>query len=334
MDLAKMGLGQEGNGMTKRAGPSPGRSRWRRGLFAAFSAVIFVWASRVLFHEFRSMSWSAVEAAVLQWRGRFPLAVALCGLSFAMVGLIEWRGLRWAGTRVPIGQAFKVSFIANGFAHSLGAAALIAGAVRARLYARHGVGLTTSAAITAFQTATSTSGVAALVGVAGLAGYGGRLGPGPIIGAFSFAGVGLYLLACALARGRLRLWAYSFALPTVKDALIQIGLGAADNALAIGALWVLLPPRSVAYPSFVGDYVIAYVGGALSGIPGGAGPFEGLLVKLLPSLDRAGLGAAFLGFRLIFNLAPLVGAAVLMLAEAAGDRRRTSQVSDAATIAP
>jgi uncharacterized membrane protein YbhN (UPF0104 family) len=299
------------------------RQSWMRGLFAIFSAIVFVVAAIVLYNAFHTLNWRAIEASILQWRGRFVLAALLCSLSFGVVGLIEWRALRWAGSRISISQAFKVSFIANGLAHSLGAAAFVAAAVRGRLYARHGVGLTTSAAVTAFQTATSTSGVVALVGVACLTDY--RTDPlRSGMGVLMLGAVALYLLACGLVRGNVRLWAYTFELPTIKGALVQIGLGAVDNALAIGSLFVLLPPKSVTYPTFVGDYAVAYVGGALSGIPGGAGPFEGLLVKLLPTLDLAGLGAAMLGFRLIFNLAPLLGAGVLFLIALAQDRGRIS----------
>ena len=292
---------------------------WKRGLLASFSVIIFIVAASVLYNAFHSLNWGAVEASIFQWRGRFLLAVLLCSLSFGVVGLIEWRALRWAGSGLSLGQAFKVSFVANGLAHSLGAAAFVAAAVRGRLYARHGVGLTTSAAVTAFQTATSTSGVVALVGVACLIDYRGHA-PWSFIGVLLLGGVALYLLACGLFRGSVRLWAYSFKLPTLKGALVQIGLGAADNALAIGSLFVLLPPKSVTYATFVGDYVIAYVGGALSGIPGGAGPFEGLLVKLLATLDLAALGAAMLGFRLIFNFAPLLGAGALFLVALVRDR--------------
>lgn len=139
--------------------------------------------------------------------------------------------------------------------------------------------------------------------------YGG--GPGPTIGALTLHALALYLAACSLSRGVLRLWGHPFALPHLRDAMAQVALGAADNALAIGAFWMLLPPRAVMLPRFIVDYSVAYVGGALSGVPGGAGPFEGLLVKLLPTLDKTSLAAAFLGFRLIFNLAPLILAAVL-----------------------
>jgi phosphatidylglycerol lysyltransferase len=255
------------------------------------------------------------------------VAAFLCGLSFATVGLIEWRALTWAGVNVPIGDALKISFVANGFAHSLGAAALVAGAVRARLYPRYGVGLTISAAVTAFQTTTSMVGVAALVGVACLLGHGPGGGSGLIVGALAVGSVALYLAACGVARGSLRLWKYRFTLPRIRDAAAQVLMGAVDNSLAIGALWILLPRRAVAYPTFVADYVVAYVVGAISGIPAGAGPFEGLLVKLLPTLDKAGLAAALLGFRLIFNLGPLVIAGILFAAELA--RRKRQKGSEA-----
>ena len=306
--------------MAMKPAPLHRPRKWKRVLFGTFSLIVFVVAAGVLYDAFRTLNWGAVAASILQWRGRFFLAATLCSLSFGVVGLIEWRALRWAGSRVSVGQAFKVSFIANGLAHSLGAAAFVAAAVRARLYARHGVGLTTSAAVTAFQTATSTSGVVALVGIACIIDYRGHA-PWSFIGVLMLGGLGLYLVACGLVRGSVQLWAYKFNLPTVKGAVVQIGLGAVDNALAIGSLFVLLPPKSVTYSTFVGDYVIAYVGGALSGIPGGAGPFEGLLVKLLPSLDLAGLGAAMLGFRLVFNLAPLCGAAAMLLIDFVRNRR-------------
>ena len=111
--------------------------------------------------------------------------------------------------------------------------------------------------------------------------YGG--GPGPTIGALTLRALALYLAACSLSRGVLRLWGHTFTLPRLRDAVGQVALDAVDNALAIGAFWMVLPPRAVVFPRFIIDYSVAYVRGALSGVPGGAGPFAGLLVKLLPA---------------------------------------------------
>ncbi len=297
------------------------RPRWVRVAFAVVSAAIFVFAIRILVVQFRSLRLVSVIAATHRWGGRLPLAIALCAGSFLVVGLIEWRAVRWAKTPVSMRVALGVSFVANGIAHSLGATALVAGAVRARLYARHGIGLTTSATVTAFQTVTSCVGFGALAGVAALAGLGPEGSATPLVGGLMIAGVAAYVLACLLARGSLKAFGRAFELPGVKDALAQVALGALDNGLAMAALWVLLPPRAVSYPRLVGDYAVAYLGGAVSGVPGGVGPFEGVLAGLLTSVDKASLLAALLGFRLCFYVLPLILAGLLFTAELVRDAR-------------
>jgi uncharacterized membrane protein YbhN (UPF0104 family) len=289
---------------------------------ALVPAAIFIFAARLLVLQFGSLRAGAVADAAGRWGGRLPLALVLCGLSFLVVGLIEWRALRWAKAPVRIGAALRVSFIANGLAHSLGATALVAGAVRARLYARDKVDLTTVATVTAFQAVTSGLGFATLAAIVALAAQAPAGAANPLIGGLMAAGVAAYVLACGLARGSLRLFGRSFELPAAGDALAQVGLGVLDNGLAMAAFWVLLPPGVVAYPRFVADYMLAYLGGALSGVPGGLGPFEGLMTHLLSSMDKAGLAAAFLGFRLVFYALPLALAGLLYLIELVRERRR------------
>jgi uncharacterized membrane protein YbhN (UPF0104 family) len=303
------------------------QGRWRRRGLTLFSLLVFAASAGLLFAQFRALSWAQVAGAGLRWRERALFAVLLCGLSFLVVGVIEWRALRWAGARAPLGLALRVSFIANGFAHCLGATALVAGAVRARLYARHDLDLTTAAAATVFQLSTSAWGFAALSGAALLTTP--RGGAGAVIGGLMLAALAVYLGLCTLARGSFQLFSHTWSLPGPKDALAQIGLGVVDNGLAMTILWVLLPVGQIAYPSFVTDYVAAYVGGALSSVPGGLGPFEGVLGRLLGTMDKPGLAAAFLGYRLIFYGLPLGLAACLYGAELVAERsvRRPSASS-------
>jgi uncharacterized membrane protein YbhN (UPF0104 family) len=282
--------------------------------------LVFALSARMLFGEFSALSWAAVADAVLRWRERLLYAVLLCGLSCLVVGVIEWRAMRWAGAPAPFGLALRVSFIANGFAHSLGATALVAGAVRARLYARHGVDMATAAAATVFQLSTSLAGFTALAGVALMA-TPGRGGASALIGGSMVAALALYLALCALARGSVRLFRHRLTLPSLTDALAQIVLGVLDNGLAMSILWVLLPAGQIAYPRFVADFVAAYVAGALSGVPGGLGPFEGVLSRLLTQVDKPGLAAAFIGFRLTFYVLPLLLAAGLYGADLIAERR-------------
>jgi uncharacterized membrane protein YbhN (UPF0104 family) len=307
------------------ANPIP-RRRWRRLIMGAFSAAIFIVAARMLILEFSALSWDQVVGKILLWRERSLWAVILCGLSFLTVGVIEWRALRWAGARIPFGPALSVSFIANGFAHSLGATALVAGAIRARMYARHHVDVATAAAATTYQLATSASGFAAIFGIAALRGQGMSGGPARYLGIASLLVLIAYIGACALVHGSVRLFGHRYALPSLKDAVAQLGLGIVDNALALSIFWVLIPPRTITYASFAVDYVLAYVGGALSGVPGGIGTFETVLARTITGVSHEDLAAAFLGFRLVFYVLPLLIAGLLYLLELARERRQSPSV--------
>ena len=79
------------------------------------------------------------------------LAVLFSALSFLLMGVVEWIGLRWAGARVSLPAATAGFIIASGIAHSLGSTLIVSGAIRARIYARYGVSLRQVAATTLFQ---------------------------------------------------------------------------------------------------------------------------------------------------------------------------------------
>ena len=55
------------------------------------------------------------------------------------------------------------------------------------------------------------------------------------------------------------------------SAVLQLIVGAVDNGIAAGIVWVLLPHGAVSYASFIGAYALACVIGLISSVPGGAG---------------------------------------------------------------
>jgi uncharacterized membrane protein YbhN (UPF0104 family) len=236
------------------------------------------------------------------------------------MGVVEKVGLTWMGARLPWTASLSTAFIANAIAHSLGANLLVSGAVRARLYDRHGVSLTQVAGATLFQ------GFSFAVGISALAGAGLMLASSQALAAIAIAtpvartaglvllsAVAAYLLACAFHRRPLHAFGRTLALPSPGKALVQLTIGAADNATACAIIWVLLPPGAVDYLAFVGAYAIACVAGLISTVPAGAGVFEGSLSALMPKAQPAALAAAFLGYRLAYFLLPLL-LAVLALA--------------------
>lgn len=301
----------------------------RRWALRVVPFVLLVAAGVVLWREFHHLSFSAVATAIDAWgHGRIMIALLLSAFSFLLMGVIEWLGLRWAGAKLPWGPALAGSFLANAIAHSIGANLLVSGAVRARLYDRYGVSLTQVAATTLF------GGVSFAVGLAALGGSGLLLSPHEQIAATAIplplaraAGAALvaaalgYIVLCAVLRGPLRAFGHSLTLPSAGDAMAQMVVGVVDNGVAAAIIWILLPPGTVHYGTFVGAYAVAAVAGLISTVPAGAGVFEGSISTLLPHADVAPLAAAFLGYRLSYYLLPLV----IACAALAGDTLRQAR---------
>lgn len=285
--------------------------------------VLLIAAGFILWRAFRTLSFAEVVAAMAAWgNGAVLGALGLSAVSFILMGVVEWLGLRWAGARLPWGVAIAGSFLANAIAHSIGANLLVSGAVRARLYSRHGVTLRQVAATTLF------GGVSFGVGLAALGGWGLAfagtteiahtaipLAVARPLGWVLMAGALGWVALCALRRRPLRAFGRRLELPSAADATSQLVIGVADNAIAAAIVWILLPAGMVKYATFVGAYAVACVAGLASSIPGGAGVFESSLATLLHGVSAAPLAAAFLGYRLTYYLLPLVVAAVALAAD-------------------
>lgn len=311
--------------------PSPGErlpTFARRGL-QILPLILLASAIWVLWREFHHLRLEAVAAAMSAWGlGSIAAALGLSAVSFALMGVVEWVGLRWAGAQLPWGAALSGSLVANAIAHSIGANLLVSGAVRARLYDRYGVTLTQVAATTLF------GGISFAVGLAALSGAGLLLAAPhdlaataislPVarrLGALLTAAAAAYVALCALRRKPITAFGHSLTLPSFPDALAQLVIGVVDNGIAAAILWILLPTGAVGYPTFIGAYAVACAAGLASSIPGGAGVFESALAALLSGLDHALLAAAFLGYRLSYYLLPLIIASTALAADTLRRRR-------------
>lgn len=286
----------------------------RRWFLHLAPIVLLLAAGFVLWREFRELSLVEVGAAMHAWGHlRILGAIGLAAISFFLMGVVEWLGVRWSGAKAPFGMVQAVSFLANSIAHSVGANLLVSGAIRARLYDRYGVTLTQVAATTIF------CGMTFAVGIATLGGAGLTFSPDEqlaataiprqlarIIGPALLAAVVVYVVLCTVKRTPLTAFGRSLTLPSGRAALAQITIGVIDNGVAAGIIWLLLPADGTPYLSFVGAYAVATVAGLASSVPAGAGVFEGLISTLLPHAEAAPLAAAFLGYRLSYYLLPLV----------------------------
>jgi uncharacterized membrane protein YbhN (UPF0104 family) len=302
----------------------------RRWALHVIPFILLAAAAYVLWRQFNEISLADVTSAMRAWgRGAILLAVGLSASSFILMGVVEWFGLRWAGARVSLPTAVYGSFMASGVAHTLGATLLVSGAIRARIYNRLGVSLRQVAAATLFNGFAFAAGLSTLAGLGlVLAGHKEMAATriaNPVadaMGVLLLGGVAAYVLACALMKRPLRGFGHSITLPSARLAMLQLSVGALDNAVAASILWSLLPTGSVGYLSFVGAYAPSVVAGLLSHVPGGVGVFEGSLSTLLGQVAPAPLAAAFLGYRLAFFILPLLAACVCLVLDSLTHRPR------------
>lgn len=300
----------------------------KRWSLRALPFVLLLAAAWVLWRELRVLTWDEVGAEALAWGpARIAAAAGLTAVSFALLALAEWLGLRWAGARVPFPTVLMGSFCANAFAHSIGLAVVVGGAVRFRLYGRHGASLWAVGQTSVFCTAVFGLGVMLLAGLCLVVAAAPALAGLPIpplaarvVGWTLLTTAACYVGACALWRRPVRLAGHDLALPSWPTAVAQAGIGLADTAATALLVWLLLPPGTAAFPAFASSYVLATVIGVASASPGGVGVFEGAMLALSPGLTAAPLAAALLGYRLIYYAAPLLVAAVLLMRGGTGRR--------------
>lgn len=306
-------------------GAAPVRTRALEAVRAwaprVLGAILLAWAVVVLYRQLNDLRGPEVVAHMRAWGvWRVLAAIVLSAASFSLVALAEWLGLRWSGAPLPWRTAALRSFMVNGLIHSLGANVVTAALTRAWVYRRTGIRLMASAAVTAFTTITLFAGLAVLVGGALLTSSPEQLqairldaGSARIGGVLLLALAAAYFAACA-AWPTARLFD-EVRLPRPSYAAAQIVIGAVDNLISSALLWLLIGRPAPPYGAFAVAYVLAYLAGLLSTVPGGFGVFEAGLMLLLPQTSRASLAAGFMGFRLIFYLAPLIAALVLVVAE-------------------
>jgi len=148
------------------------------------------------------------------------------------------------------------------------------------------------------------------------------------------AGIAIWTLGLLLMAGYvglgwwikrpIRLFGYPLHLPRPRTAGAQIALSVADLSLVAAVLYACLPHASaVGYPHVLAVYVLAFVAGLISHVPGGLGVFDAVVVVGLSArLPADQILAGLLAFRVVYQLVPLVSAGALFGAVEALAARR------------
>lgn len=213
---------------------------------------------------------------------------------------------------LPFRKIGLASFCAYALSHVLGASAITAAAIRLRFYAHWDVPASGLARIVTISGTNFSLGVISVLGVLLLA------DPLSVPLPFYLADLLLRALGAGLlvvplfyivAAGRfdsVTVFRRRITLPGWRLAIWQILLSCLDICVACAIFFQVLPVApGLDYPSALSLYVGAFVAGSLSGLPGGVGVFDSVLLLGLSnyiSADSA-LGAILL-FRILYFLAP------------------------------
>jgi uncharacterized membrane protein YbhN (UPF0104 family) len=237
---------------------------------------------------------------------RMALGAGCAALAYLCFAVSDMVGLRCLNRHLPVRRVLLAAFCSVAIGHNVGLGGLSAGAIRFRFYGAWGLSPIEAGFLVLFAGLTFLLGLASVAGIAALI----ELAPMPGRD-LALAGLVLpvaYLALSVFGRRSFTLWRQTFLIPPPRLALLQIAIGIASVVAIVGALQALLP-RGVAWASIATAYVAADLTATLSTVPGGWGVLESVVVWLLPGVDPIG---ALVAFRLVYYVAPLVLAGVLL----------------------
>lgn len=244
-------------------------------------------------------------------------AVGLLVASICIMAAYDLPGVFFAkrsggSPHLPYPSIGLASFCAYALSHVLGATALTAAAIRLRFYAHWEVPTGGIACIVALSGSSFTLGALTLLG--GLLLFEPSFVP--LLGGLPPAllrivGVGLLAvpiayISAAHGRDAVTLFGKRIALPGWRIALAQISLSCLDIGCACAILHAVLPiAQGLTYSHMLGLYLGAFAAGVISGLPGGVGVFDSvLLLGLSGYLPPAEALGAILLFRVMYFLIP------------------------------
>lgn len=289
-------------------------------------------------HALHDLVWADVQSALGKvGTVRIVLSLALSVMSYYVLTFYDLLALRIARVSVSWRRTALAAFVGYTFSHNLGAGLVTGGSARFRIYSAGGLKARHIAEVIGIAGVTFWSGVIAVTC--------GALAIAPQVVSFIMPGLaplfarglGVAILAgtaitIALlpGTGEVHLWRIRIPLPTRRQAVAQVVLGAGDLLLASATFFVLLPgvPLS-SFPAVYLAYSVAVIAVLLSHVPGGVGVFEAVLVATLPGIPKPTLLAALILFRVVYYFLPLLVASLMLLAHESAPKRLPHARDDA-----
>ncbi|XDA99760.1 phosphatidylglycerol lysyltransferase domain-containing protein [Sulfitobacter sp. LCG007] len=240
---------------------------------------------------------------------QWMLSMLLCGVSFWAVGRYDAVAHRHIRTGLPDRQARRSGTIAIALAQTLGFG-LVTGAL-ARWRLLPGLSGRSALKLAAFVAFSFMAALGVVTAVALV------LLPGPAGSFWPALAITLALPGFAWLLFRYPepvIFGHVLRLPSLRGFSAILLWTALDVVAAAGALYLLLPSgTSVGFAALLPVFMLALCAALLSGTPGGIGPFELVILTLLPQVSHTGMLSAIVAFRALYYALPAVTAAIMLL---------------------
>lgn len=295
----------------------------RRRLLPLVGLTLFVLAVWVLQNAVQQFSWALFREHVsLIPTYRLAAAVATTVIGYLILTFYDKLALINFGIHLPWHKAAKASFLGFAFSNNITPSLLVGGTIRYRIY--------TTMGISGFNV-TKVVGFCALTLWLGFMFLGGLIFSGTsvqfpddvewplpnlqILGWIFLLLILVYLILCRFVRATIVFRGKYFSLPALPVAGGQILVASLDLVASSLILFLLLPPvENLSYPLFLAIYLIGFMGGIISQVPGGLGIIETILILMLDAfIEPVQILSAVLVYRLIYFIAPLLAASTLLL---------------------
>lgn len=288
----------------------PRSAALRRGLSAAF----FLVAAILIYRQVSSITLSALMSALAATNpAAIGFSIVLTVASYLCLSGTEWLSLHALGHRFSFRHAAMVAMPSYALTNTAGFSPATGAALRLQLYARQGfspgqsatVALVAGSAVTLSGFVTAGLLVAASPRSIHLASVGATW-LRPAVAAVLLAPAGLWFWAFSARAPRWLGGAHPTDL-SVAQRLAGLAVGIGDWLFSGAALFVLLPHLQLAaFPTFLAAYIAGSLLSAATGVPGGIGVFEAIVLALTSVLGQLHeTAAALLLYRCIYSLGPL-----------------------------
>lgn len=294
---------------------------WRTWGKRLMTLLFLVLIPTLLYLLARNLDWNEVRQSLLAYKpGTLAIGLVLAFASYLTFASYDLLGRAYTGHHLPARHVLPVAFVC--YAFNLNFTTWVGGvALRYRLYGRLGLDTPTITRILTLGLLTNWVSYMLLAGTVFALGL-VELPKNWAVGATGLRLIGVlllalalgYLLACAFAKRRTwSLRGHELTLPSLRLALCQVALGAANWALMAALIHWLLP-HELFYPSILGILLISCVAGVVAHIPAGLGVLEAVFLALLHGqIGQGSLVAALLGYRTLYYLIPLLLALLVYL---------------------